>query len=47
MVDHFYEDAILSAQESEVDECHDCEYKGNACRSQCMESKPVYNLNLK
>ena len=47
MFDHSYEDAILEAQDGTSDECHDCEYKGNAYRSSCMESKPVYNPNLK
>lgn len=47
MTDHSYEDAILEAQDSQSDECHDCEYKGSACRNQCMELKTIYNPNLR
>lgn len=41
------EDVALIDQEDETDECHDCEYKGDAFRSQCMELKPIYNPNLR
>lgn len=45
--DHSYEYAILDAQDSQSDECHDCEYKGSVCRNQCMELKTIYNPNLR
>ena len=41
------EDVALIDQEDETDECHDCEYKGDACRNQCMELKSIYNPNLR
>ena len=41
-----YEEMILARQESEADDCTDCEYKGN-CHNQCMEIHCVYNPNLK
>lgn len=47
MTDHSYEDAILNTQDSQSDECHDCEFKGTACHNQCMELKPIYNPNLR
>ena len=46
MADHFYEYAILETQDSQSDECHDCEYKGSVCRNQCMELKPIYNPKI-
>ena len=46
MIDHSYEYVILDAQDSQSDECHDCEYKGSACRNQCMELKPIYNPKI-
>lgn len=39
--------AILNAQESEIEDCHDCEFKSNACRNQCMELETIHNPNLK
>lgn len=42
-----WEDAILERQESEADECKTCPYKGDKCRNQCMETKNIYNPNLK
>ena len=32
---HDYENAILSRQESEADDCANCPYKGTACKNQC------------
>lgn len=43
----FYEDAILSTDESEADCCRDCAYKGTACRNQCMQVHTIHNPNLK
>ena len=40
-----YEEMILARQESEADDCTDCEYKGN-CHNQCMEINYIYNPNL-
>lgn len=37
-----YEDLILARQESEAEDCTDCEHKEN-CRSQCMQEKKLYN----
>lgn len=42
-----YEDAILSAHESEADFCRDCMYKGTACRNQCIQIYVLHNPNLK
>ena len=41
-----YEEMILARQESEADDCTDCEYKEN-CHNQCMEIHCIYNPNLK
>ena len=41
-----YESAILEMQESEADDCADCPYKGNKCRSQCMSPGGITNPNL-
>lgn len=41
-----YEEMILARQESEADDCTDCEYKEN-CHNQCMEVNCIYNPNLK
>lgn len=32
---HDYENAILSRQESEADDCATCPYKGTTCKNQC------------
>lgn len=41
-----WEDAIFDRQESETDECKDCEYK-HRCKDQCNEVHVVYNPNLR
>ena len=41
-----WEDVILERQESEAEDCSDCEYKGK-CRNQCMEIQKIYNPNLR
>lgn len=41
-----WEDAILDRQESETDECKECEYK-QRCKNQCNEVHVVYNQNLR
>ena len=40
---HDYEDIILDSQESEEENCTHCPYKGEKCKSQCLEIKEVYN----
>ena len=40
-----YEGLILARQESDADEYSTCEFKGEACESQCMEiieCKPLF-----
>ena len=39
------EEMILERQESIIDECHNCPYKGK-CNNQCMEEEEHYNPNL-
>lgn len=41
-----WEDVILERQESEAEDCSDCEYK-EKCRNQCMEIQKIYNPNLR
>lgn len=41
-----YEDVILDFQESEIDECMNCPYKGTQCQNQCMEIIVQYNQVL-
>lgn len=38
-----YEDLILEMQESEADDCANCQYKGiGRCQNQCMEIVSKY-----
>lgn len=37
-----WEDRIFNNQDSEADECTECELKGN-CRNECMEEQAIYN----
>lgn len=43
-----YEEMILSRQESEADECKDCEFASpGKCKNQCMKLQKTFNLSLK
>lgn len=41
-----FEDAIFDNQDSDAEWCHDCQYKGNSCRNQCMQVHAIHNPNL-
>lgn len=40
-----WEDKILNRQDSEVDGCATCAYRGN-CKNECTEVREVYNPYL-
>lgn len=44
-----YEYLILNNcdEDNTTDECANCPYKGEACKSQCMEVREIYNPYIK
>lgn len=41
-----YEELILVAQDTEIEDCADCEYRGCKCKGQCGKITSIYNPHI-